>query len=80
MPTSQVSNANRRIIAVILGMFGLFLLLDLLIISMVQPQANYDGFRQVMIIIVGALLMLGGVLTIVWPSKGTSNQDEQETE
>lgn len=60
---------TRRIIAAILGLLGLMILVDVAVVSLVHPDTNIDGVRQVMFVIVGALLVLGGAVTFAWPTK-----------
>jgi hypothetical protein len=75
---------TRRLIAVILGLLGVMVLLDVLVIAIVRPDAPHDGtVRPVLIIIVGGLLVVGGVISFAWPKRGsvetkgdTSNDDE----
>lgn len=62
---------TRRLIAVILGVLGVVVLMDVAIIGAVQPDADYDGFRQVLFVIVGSLLILGGAVTFAWPKRGS---------
>jgi hypothetical protein len=61
----------RIVISIILGVLGVAVLIDVLLIGLVQPDVNYDGFRVVLFVIVGALLVIGGAITFAWPSKGS---------
>lgn len=71
---------TRRLIAGILGVFGIVLLIDVAVIAVVQPDANYDGFRQVLIVIVGGLLIVGGALTFAWPKRGSVETPDETDE
>jgi len=71
--------AARKLIAVILGFLGVVILIDVLIIAVIHPEVNYDGFRQVLFVIVGALLVIGGSITFKWPNKGSvETKDDRE--
>lgn len=62
---------TRRIIASILGILGAMLLVDVAVVASVNPEANFDGFRQMLFVIVGGLLVVGGAVTFAWPKRGT---------
>jgi uncharacterized membrane protein YedE/YeeE len=62
---------TRRFIASILGVLGIVVLLDVLAIAVMQPEAKVDGFRQVLFVIVGGLLVISGAVTFSWPKRGT---------
>ena len=61
---------TRRIIACILGLFGIVILIDVAVISIMRPDVDYDGFRQVFFVIIGALLVCCGAVTFAWPKHG----------
>jgi len=69
---------TRRLIAAILGVLGLVVLVDVALIAVLQPDATYDGFRQVLFVIVGALLVLGGAVTFAWPRRGRVETPDDE--
>lgn len=69
---------TRRLVAVILGLFGIVVLIDVVIIAIIQPEAALDGFRHVMFIIIGGLLVLSGAVTFSWPKKGVGTSVEAQ--
>jgi len=72
---------TRRLIAVILGMLGVVVMLDVAVIAIANPETtDFTGFRHVMLFIIGGLLILSGTLTFSWPRKsvGTSVDVEQQ--
>jgi len=71
-------NGNRKFIAAIIGLLGMMVLLDVLIIGVVNSDADYNGFRQVLFVIIGALLVLSGAITFAWPSRGSVESKEKE--
>jgi ABC-type transport system involved in multi-copper enzyme maturation permease subunit len=73
-------NGNRKFIAAIIGLLGMMVLLDVLIIGVVNSDADYNGFRQVLFVIIGALLVLSGAITFAWPSRGSVESKEKENE
>lgn len=77
---SRDEYAMRRLVAGILAMFGVFVLIDVAVIAIVQPAETYEGFRQVMLIVIGALLVVSGVVTFAWPKRGSvETTDAQDT-
>ena len=60
----------RRLVAGILGLLGVAILVDVAVITLVAPEAKVDGFRQVLLVIIGALLVLSGAVTFSWPRRG----------
>ena len=62
---------TRRLIAAILGVLGLVVLVDVAVIGVVSPDASFDGFRQMLLVIVGGLLICGGAITFAWPHRGS---------
>jgi uncharacterized membrane protein YedE/YeeE len=71
---------TRRFVATILGVLGVVVLVDVAIIATVQPDASYDGFRTVMLVIVGALLVSGGAITFAWPKRGSVETVDEHDE
>ena len=60
---------TRRVVAIVLGVIGLMVLLDVLIIAIIKDHPDLSGARTILIIIIGGLLIIGGVLTVAWPAK-----------
>jgi hypothetical protein len=71
---------DRQFIAAIIGLLGMMVLIDIALIGMVNPGASYDGFRQVIFVIIGALLVLSGAITFAWPKRGSVESKEQNHE
>lgn len=70
----------RRMVAVIIGVLGLVILIDIMVIAIIHPEANFEGVRQVLFIIIGALLVVGGSITFAWPKRGSvETPSEPET-
>jgi uncharacterized membrane protein YqjE len=67
---------TRRLVASILGLLGVMVLLDVLVITVVDPYRSLDGFRQALIIIVGALLIVGGSVAFAWPKRASLETTE----
>jgi hypothetical protein len=65
-------------VAAILGAFGFVILIDVAIIAITQPDVNYDGFRQVLFVIIGGLLVVGGAVTFSWPKRGSVETKEED--
>jgi hypothetical protein len=73
---------TRRLIAGILGALGAMILIDVLIIALAEPDRPLDGFRQAILLVVGALLVLGGAISFAWPKRGqvtTEGDDDDRT-
>ena len=62
---------TRRLVAAILGVLGVVLLVDVLVIAVVHEHPDLSGARAVLFVIIGALLVVAGVVTFAWPSRGT---------
>lgn len=62
---------TRRLVACILGVLGLMILIDVAVIAIVNPDASLDGFRQMMLVVVGGLLIVSGAITFAWPKRGS---------
>lgn len=67
---SSTDDGTKRIVAAILGLLGVFILVDVLVLALALEHVNFNGFRQALIVVVGALLLIGGVITFSWPSHG----------
>ena len=68
--SGPVDPGTRRFIAAIIGAIGVVVLLDVLVIAVVHPDADFDGVRQILLLVVGSLLVLGGAVTFSWPDRG----------
>jgi predicted tellurium resistance membrane protein TerC len=61
---------TRRLVAVILGVLGVAVLVDVLVIALVNEHPDLSGARTILFVIIGALLVIAGALSFVWPTSG----------
>ena len=67
----------RRLVALLLGLLGVVLLLDVLVIAVVHEHPDLSGARTALFVIIGALLVIGGVVTFSLPG-GIKSKDEKD--
>jgi len=68
---SAPTERTRQLVALIIGVLGVVLLVDTMVIVLVHEHVDLSGARAVFVILVGALLVIGGVVTFAWPQKGS---------
>lgn len=75
---SSTDDVTKRIVAAILGLLGIIILVDVLVLAITLEHVNFNGFRQVLIVVIGALLLIGGVITFSWPQHGDVRSTRSE--
>ena len=63
--------------AVVLGVLGLAVLVDVLVVVLVAEHApDLDGARTLLLVIVGALLIVAGVVVVDWSALRAGRRDD----
>ena len=68
----------RRLVALLLGILGVVLLLDVLVIAVVHEHPDLSGARASLFVIIGALLVIGGAVTFALPGRARVRSRDEE--
>ncbi len=74
-----LNGATRRVVAVVLGLLGIAVLVDVLVIVLVEDDPDLSGAREALLVIIGALLVLAGAVTIDWRKLRAGHNDHDES-